>query len=130
MFKISDLVNKVDKFRFEYDGFVLEGEYWKYRTNTPNYVKEGTASIPEPLEEGTDEEKKKAREARNKALQDFYGKTLSDTIKSWNAVDDSEQPIPPSADTFAALPLVFTEAFMTYIASLRENPTSPSSPST
>ena len=129
-FKISDLVNKVDKFRFEYDGFVLEGEYYKYRTTTPNYAKQGLAKVPEVPEEGTEDEKKAAEEKRLVALTQFYDQALADTVKTWNAIDDDGNPVAPSLETFNSLPDVFTRAFTEHLRELRENPTSPSSPST
>lgn len=128
--KIADLVNKVDTFRFEYDGFVLEGEYYKYKTTTPNYAKEGLTNLPEVPEEGTDEEKKAAQLKRDEALSKFYDKTLADTIKSWNATDEGGNPVPPSIETFSQLPMPFTTAFAGFLRELRENPTSPNLPST
>lgn len=119
-FKISSLVNKVEPFRLEYDGFVLEGEWWKYKTTTPNYAKEFLESLPPIPETGTEEEKKKVEDERNKALNDFSAQVLTDTVQSWNAVDDDDQPLPISVETFNRLPQPFTEFFMAYLKDLRE----------
>lgn len=128
--KISDLVNKVDKFRFEYDGFVLEGEYYKYKTTTPNYARSGLANIPKVPEDGTEEEIKAALKAREEALTTLYNKALADTIKSWNAVDGDNNPVPPTVEVLNTLPTPFTDAFAEKLKEWRENPTLPSSPST
>lgn len=128
--RISDLVNKVDTFRFEYDGFVLEGEYWKYRTTTPDYAKKGLAAIPEVPETGTDEEIRAAQKLRREALDTFYNQALADTVKSWNALDDDNNPVPPTLETFNSLPEPFTNAFAGFLKGLRENPPSPGLPST
>lgn len=130
--KISTLVDKVEHFRFEFDGEVLEGEYYKYRTTTPNYYKQAHGSVPDIPEDGTEEEKATAREARNKALEAVGHKAIADTIKSWNAEDDQGNPLPVSAELFDQLPAPFTEKFLEKIRELRgevQNPTSPSSPS-
>src|SRR5690348_18252559 len=101
--RISDLVNKVAPFRFEYDGFVLEGEFYKYKTTTPSYAKAALESVPKVSEEGTKEEQEAAQEARSKAMEKLGAKTLADTIKSWNA-EDENGPLPPSIEVFESLP--------------------------
>lgn len=128
--KLSDLVDKVEPFRFEYDGFVLEGEYQRYKTSTPNYVKSLLKTLPELSEDGTAAEKAAAVKARDEADLKAGLQVLADTIKSWNAVDDSGSPVPISIETFEALPISFTQALILYFRNLREgNPTSPNSPS-
>jgi len=118
--KINDLVNKVEPFRFEYDGFVLEGEYFKYRTTTPSYAKEALAAIPKVPDGGTDEEKAAATKARGEALERVSAKSLTDTIKSWNAEDDDGNPVPISIEVFEQLPELFITAFLAFLTSLRE----------
>lgn len=113
--KISDLVNKVEPFRFEYDGFILEGEFWKYRTTTPTYQRQ--------LKKLTDE-------AETDDARERVGyKWLSDAIKSWNALGENDQPLPPTSETFDSLPTPFIIEFGTYLAGLREGnpPNSPAS---
>ncbi len=129
--KINDLVNKVESFRFEFDGEVLEGTYYKYKTTTPSYAKIASESIPAELEDGTDQEKKANQEARDVARAKIGAQMFVDTIISWNAEDAQGNPILPSVEIFEQLPSAFTEKFMDFFAELRKgNPTSPLSPST
>lgn len=131
--KISDLVNKVEPFRFEYDGFVLEGEYWKYKTTTPTYAKQATASLPKVPEKGTEEEIAIAREVYIKALERVGSQSLADTIKSWNAKGDEGELLPITIETFEQLPQPFIDTFLGFLRELRmataekkESTTSPS----
>lgn len=130
--KISDLVNKVEPFRFEFDGEVLEGTYYKYKTTTPNYEKALWANFPPLLEEGTDEDKAANAKARDEASINIGVKVLSDVVITWNAEDDSGEPVRPSLELFKQLPAPFTNALLEFFKKLRsgENPTSPDSPST
>lgn len=137
--RISDLVNKVETFRFEYDVFVLEGEWYKYRTTTPSYAKKSLEGLPEIPEGGTEEEQQAAEKARDKALADVGFQALADTIKSWNAEDDDGNALPPSREVFEQLPNTFTNKFLEFLGTLRDgaspangsgNPTQPSSPTT
>lgn len=122
--RISDLVNKVEDFRFEFDGEVLEGKYHKYKTTTPQYLKALSETIPPLPESGTDEEKAAATEVRNAAALKASMKMIADTIVSWNALDEQEQPIAPSLELFEQLPNLFTEKFLKFFNELREgNPT-------
>jgi len=118
--KISDLVNKVEPFKFEYDGFTLEGEFYKYRTTTPSYAKKALASLPEIPENANNGEREAAEKARLEANEKLGAKALADTIKSWSATDDDDNPVAPSLETFESLPTPFTTAFLKYLASLRE----------
>ena len=123
--KISDLVNKVEPFKFEYDGFVLEGEYYKYKTTTPNYAKQMLATLPDELAEGTDEEKEAATKARNEAAQKAGLKSIADMIVSWNAEDDQGNSLPLTIELLEQLPAVFTERLVDFFNDLRNgNPTS------
>lgn len=131
--KISDLVNKVEPFRFEYDGFVLEGEYWKYKTTTPTYAKQALDSVPKVLDKGTDEEIAAARDAHIKGLERVGAQSLADTIKSWNAGDSDGKPLPITIETFEQLPQPFIDTFLDFLGELRvasaekkESTTSPS----
>ena len=131
--RISDLVDRVEPFEFVYDKWTLKGEWYKYRTTTPNYAKKAAADIPEIPKDITEEEEKKAREARNKALIKVAHQAFADTIKSWDAVDGEGNPVPISPEVFDELPEPFTEKFFTFLNGLRdgtENPTSNGSPST
>ncbi len=122
--KISDLVNKIEDFRFEFDGEVLEGKYHKYKTTTPQYLKALVEAIPAVLESGTDEEKAAADEARGNAATEASRKLLVDTIVSWNAEDEDGNALPIALETFLQLPNLFTEKFGKFFTELREgNPT-------
>lgn len=122
--KISDLVNKIEDFRFEFDGEVLEGKYRKYKTTTPQYLKALSESIPDVLEDGSDEEKTNAEVVRNAAATKASMKMMADTIISWNAEDDAGNALPIALDTFEQLPSLFTEKFLEFFKILREgNPT-------
>lgn len=128
--KISDLVNKVEAFRFEYDGFVLEGEWYKYKTTTPRYAKEATKLLPEIPEDGTEEEQKAAQKKRNEVLEKLGHQAFADTIKSWNATNGNGEPVPPTPEVFEELPEPFVDKFFSFLKGLREgaeNPTSEAS---
>ena len=133
--RISDLVNKVEPFRFEYDGFVLEGEFYKYRTTTPSYAKTALAELPEIPENASNGEREAAQKARQEASERLGARALADTIKSWNAEDDDGNALAPSMETFEKLPEPFTRMFLKFLASRREgseeekkaSPPSPSS---
>lgn len=121
--KISELVNKVEPFTFEYGGFTLTGEYYKFKTTTPAYAKAATEALPKVPEKGTEEEIAKAEKEREEAIGKMNAKIIADTIKSWNAEDDGG-PVPPTLEVIEKLPLPFTQKFLEYIADLREgNPT-------
>lgn len=122
--KISDLVNKVEPFRFEFDGEVVEGTYYKYRTTTPNYAKEAAASVEEALTEGTEEEKAKKRD---EMMAKAGFKAVADTIISWNVEDDEGKPVPLTMETFEQLPEAFTQWFIELFNELR-SPTEKKSP--
>lgn len=123
--KISDLVNKVEPFCFEFDGEKLSGTYYKYKTSTPNYLKALGETIPDEVTEGTDEEKKTAAEARTKASLNAGLSLVGDMIATWDAEgDDGPLPLPLTMETLESWPNPFTEAFMDFFKKLREgNPT-------
>lgn len=84
------LINRTEPFEFEFDGITLEGQWYKWRTTSPNYQRqraEKLAGLPEIPEEGDEETKQKALEAWEQALRKVNAQTLKDTIKSWNAVE-------------------------------------------
>ena len=118
--RIANLVNRFEPFKFEFDGEVLEGEYYKYRTTTPSYSKAALASLPEVPRDGTEAEIEAANEARIEGLEKLGAKALADTIKSWNAEDENGQPLPPSVEMFEQLPQPFIKAFFRYLSELRE----------
>lgn len=118
--KISDLVNKVEPFKFEYDGFVLEGEFYKFRTTTPKYAKDAMASVPEIPPGLSGEELAIAEKKREDAFARLGAKSLSDTIKSWNAEDDEGNALPATVEVFEQLPQPFTNAFLDFLGVLRE----------
>jgi hypothetical protein len=131
--KISDLVNKVEDFEFDFDGIKLTGRYFKYKTTTPSYAKKMEDGLPEIPENGTEAEQITAIGARSKALKAAIHQGLADTIESWNAEDDDGNPVAPVAEIFASLPEPFTRALAERFKQLRDlsaNPTSPDSPST
>jgi len=125
--KINDLVNKVEPFCFVFDGEELKGEYYKWRTTTPNYRKVARAQIPDELTDGTDEEKaanaKAILEASLKVGEKAF---LVDTIKSWDLTDvDGGEVVPPSSEVLEKLPEEFTLGLIAFFDELRnpkENP--------
>lgn len=118
--RISDLVNKVEPFKFEYDGFTLEGEWYKYKTATPKYAKELLAGIPEIPDGATEQERLKLLGERIEILTETANRGLADMIKSWNATDDNGEPVPLSAAVFESLPAPFTQALTGYFKERRE----------
>lgn len=131
--KISALVDKVEPFRFEFDGEVVEGEYYKYRTTTPKYAKAILAQLPvEPNGNGTKQEQAAAKLAHGEEVSRVGARVLTDTIKSWDAEDSDGNPLPPSYELFNQLPALFTEKLMTFFEELRNPKVNPptASPST
>lgn len=124
--KISALVDKVEPFRFEFDGEVVEGEYYKYKTTTPNYAKGVMAQIPEePNGDGTKQERNAAKQTRVEALNRVGARVLTDTIKSWDAEDSDGNPLPPSYELFNELPAPFTEKLIAFFEELRNPKVNP-----
>ena len=48
----------------------------------------------------------------------FRWQWFADTIIEWNAVDDSDQPLPVSVEVFEGLPVPFIDAFDAYLSDL------------
>src|SRR6185369_7201427 len=97
---------------------------YKYRTTTPSYARNLLASVPDELEEGTDEEKAKAAEVRQKAMLDVGYKSIQDAIVEWDMTDGDGNPVMPSRELFDTLPNEFTSKFMDFLKELVEgNPT-------
>lgn len=117
-FKISALVEQSDSFSFQYGEFELAGRYYKYKTRTPNYAKAALASLPEKLTEGTEEEKAANEKIRDGQAELLGWKWFTDTIIEWNAVDDNDQPVPISRETFDSLPMPFINAFQGFLDEL------------
>jgi len=122
--KISDLVNRVEPFCFDFDGLKLEGTYYKYRTTVPTYLESLGQSVPNKLDTGTDEELKANADAIETAKAEIGFRLLADTIITWDVEDEEGNPLPFSMETFKCLPDLFSQKFVTFIRELREgNPT-------
>lgn len=117
-FRISDLVDKTDTFKFVYDDFELTGRYYKYKTRTPNYAKAALATVPPELEEGTPEDLAKRETERNAAYGALGWKWFADTVIEWNAIDDQENSVPIAEETFDKLPVSFTARFREFLDEL------------
>lgn len=137
--KLSNLVNKVEAFKFEYAGESLEGEFYLFKTTTPQYLK-GLTRLTDECEErvsGIEEQIKavksddpdapvklaelqKQKEAAEQEQERVGYKWLVEAVKSWNAIDDSDEPLPVSQEVFNQLPTPFLLAFGKYLAGLRD----------
>lgn len=127
--KISALVDRVEDFEFHFDGEVLKGQYWKYRTTTHRWAKEVMGSLPEVLTEGTPTEITASEKARNEASEKIAARIVADTIKSWNAEDDEGNPLPPSIEVMEQLPQRFVDLLVDHFKELREPKENPPAPS-
>lgn len=140
--RILDLVNRIEPFEFDFDGLTLKGEWYKYRTNTPKYraaremqvavAQAKMDALPTQFNDIADEAEREA--AKDKAFKELRnefaviaGTYFTDTIKSWNAVDDNG-PIPISIEVFEGLPEVFTEALAKHFRTLRDQVVNPTKP--
>jgi hypothetical protein len=128
--KIADLVNKTEPFEFTFDGFVLKGEWFKYKTTTFAYGRKVQQELPDISEESLTGLSASEIKDRIVKLQSLSSRTLADTIKSWNAEDDDGNPVLPTWEVFEGLPEPFVKALALKFKELRENPTLPDSPST
>lgn len=119
--RISALVDRIDDFTFEFDGEVLTGKYYKWKTQTPNYAKALKAQIPDELLEGTAEELAANKKSREEMAEKLGEKMfLADTIVSWDMEDvEGGQPVAPSLEVLNALPVEFTRALSAHFDALR-----------
>lgn len=144
--RILAFVNRVEPFTFELDGLKVSGEWYKYKTTTPQYknerdkqlseLQERAEALPEKLKAIEDESEREVRRLEfDKELEtDLNGYALAffiDTIKEWKDEDGNE--IPLTLEVFQQIPEPFTQALSKHFKELREqavNPTkSPNSPS-
>ncbi|HUS09227.1 MAG TPA: hypothetical protein VMZ30_02085 [Pyrinomonadaceae bacterium] len=138
--KLSNLVNKVAPFKFEYAGEALEGEFYLFKTTTPQYLK-GLTRLTDECEEkvsGIEEQIKalqssddpqsgpklaelqRQKEVAEEEQERAGYKWLVEAIKSWNAVGDSDEALPVSQEVFNQLPTPFLLAFGKFLAGLRD----------
>lgn len=127
--RISALINRSEKFEFDFDGEKLTGEWYKYRTTTTSYLKALQAEVPDMMEDGTDAERLTARRARNEALERVAAKFLADTIKSWDAEGDDGESLLPSQEVFDSLPGPFVKFLADKFEELRTATVNPPTPS-
>lgn len=119
--KISSLVDKVEPFEFHFDGEVLKGQYYKWKTQTPNYAKSLKAQLPDELLEGTAEELAANKKAREDMAEKLGEKMfLADTIVSWDMTEvEGGEIVPPSLEVLNSLPVEFTRALSKHFDELR-----------
>lgn len=102
---LNGLVNRLEPFTFEYDGYTLNGRFYKYKVS-PQYL----ATLKKMEDEGTEPD-------------EIGWKIISDSIESWD-MDVEGQPFPPTVDNLKQVPVVYLIAFGKYLGELREgNPT-------
>lgn len=136
-FKISALVEKSDSFSFPFDGEELTGRYYKYKTRTVNYAKAAIDAVPGgadelpdlPLSASAEEIEARAQllKARNTALRAMRWKWFADTIIDWNALTETDEPLPITEETFNALPVPFVDQFEELLNGLIDPKKSPKS---
>jgi hypothetical protein len=108
---LAALVNREVPFEFEFDGFVLKGDYYKYKIS-PQYLQ----TLRKMGEDGT-------------APDDIGYRIIADSIKSWD-MDKGGEEFPPTVENIKELPVLYLFALGKHLGALRdENPTQPNSPS-
>ena len=109
---LTELVNRLDDFEFEYDGYQLKGRYYKYKIS-PQYL----ATLKKMEEEGTEPD-------------EIGWKIISDSIESWDMDLGDGKPFPPTVENLKQVPVVYLIAFGKYLGELRDgNPTQTNSQS-
>lgn len=138
-FNVDALTGLIVPFEFPFEGQTLKGHWFKYKTTTPDHIRERRERYMQRLEQyagleaqfkGTSnpEDVLKLQAEKNdleEEAQRVKYSWLGDAIADWNAVDNNQQPIPIDVLKMASFPLPFLVAFGDYLIGTRtgENPT-------
>jgi hypothetical protein len=136
--RVTEFINRVEPFEFEFDGFTVSGEWFKYKTTTPRYqlarqkkleaITAELNAIPDKVQaianadERQPERDRLEKECEEKLKQHAF-EYYEDTIKRWRDADGKE--ILLTIDTFQDLPEQFTQALATYFRKQRDEAVNP-----
>lgn len=137
-FDVDWLTNLIVPFEFTFEGRALKGQWYRYKTTTPDWIQNSVSAARETIKEhGELQEKidkseneneiaelrKRMREIETKGTRARYA-WLAHSIVSWNATSKGE-PIPISEQVFNSIPVPFLIALGDHLASTRtgQNPT-------
>jgi len=88
---LSGLILRVDRFEFVFDDYTLTGEWYKWRTTSPQYQRaraERIAALPGVPEGASADDAQKILAVVEKEIRAINAKVMKDTIKSWDAVEE------------------------------------------
>lgn len=137
-FNVDVLTNLIVPFEFPFEGQTLTGHWYKYKTTTPDHIRqrrerylqrlEAFAALQEKASASSDAAEvlklqKEKNELEEEAQRVKYS-WLGDALIDWNATSNG-QPIPIDVLKMSGIPLPFLVAFGEYLIGTRtgENPT-------
>lgn len=143
-FVVDDLLNMIVPFEFPFEGSVLKGRWYKYRTTAPSYIQGLMAKIRNyrdqviALTQQVDQVKPSDPQfsvlmEQRDLLEDRLNRSpydwMADAVVEWNAVGKDREPLTISTEVLDTFPLLFLEKLNGFLAAERrgENPTSPTS---
>lgn len=91
MRSLNDLITRADPFEFVFDEFSLKGEWYKWRTTSPQYQRakaEKIAALPQMPADAKPEDAEKILQEIEKGIRTINAQIMKDTIKSWDAVEE------------------------------------------
>ncbi len=140
VFAVGTLLDLIVPFEYPFEGQILKGRWFKYKTSTRTYVKTKTAERQGQLNQWAALQKQiEALEPSDPAVDDLIAQCqqlddaaqrtnvswLSDALVEWNAVGRDQQIIPFTPAGLADLPIPFLVQFARFLVDSRtdENPT-------
>lgn len=96
MRSLNGLINRADLFEFEFDGYTLKGEWYKWRTTSPQYQRaraEKIAALPQVPADATTEQAEQILALIEKEIRAINAQVMADTIKSWDAVEEFDRAV-------------------------------------
>lgn len=143
-FVVDDLLNMIVPFEFSFEGSVLRGRWYKYKTNTPSYHRGLMARLRELRGEIMDlSEKIRSPQTEEKDIPALVAKRddiedrlqraqynwMTDALVEWNAVGHDKQILTIAKETLDTFPVALLSKLNEFFEKERvgENPPSPTS---
>jgi len=140
-FSVGAILDLAVPFEFPFEGQVLKGRWYKYKTTTREYIKARVTERNDQLTRyrdlqtqietlADDDTRIVAMTAECEQLEEAVQRTnyswLTDAIIEWNAVGRDQRLIPITAASFAEIPVPFLVALDQFLVDSRtdKNPTS------
>lgn len=93
---LSGLILRVEPFEFVFDDYTLKGEWYKWRTTSPQYQRAKAAKIaalPDVPENATKEDAERILAEVESAVRAINAQVMKDTIKSWDAIEEYDRTV-------------------------------------